>query len=79
MAEIILKDIPKPLFQRLKQKAIQNHRSLDTEVIATLELVYRQNQVDVEGLLQRAGALRSQVLGQLTDDQLTELKNQGRS
>ena len=79
MAEIILKDIPKPLFQRLKQKAIQNHRSFDTEVIATLELVYRQNQVDVEDLLQRAGALRSQVLGQLTDDQLTELKNQGRS
>ncbi|GIK42609.1 MAG: hypothetical protein BroJett011_64420 [Chloroflexota bacterium] len=79
MAEILLKDIPKPLYQRLKQKAIQNHRSLDTEVIATLELVYQQNRVDVKSLLQRARALRSQVLGQLTDDQLTELKNQGRS
>lgn len=79
MAEIVLKDIPKPLYQRLKQKAIQNHRSLDTEVIATLELVYRQNKVDVKALLQRAHTLRGQVLGQLTDEQLTELKNQGRS
>jgi antitoxin FitA len=78
MAEILLKDIPKPLYQRLKQKAIQNHRSVDTEVIATLELVYRQNQVDVRALLQRAHALRSQVLGQLTDNQLAEFKNQGR-
>lgn len=37
MAEFLLKDIPNPLYQRLKQKAIENHRSLDTEVIATLE------------------------------------------
>ncbi len=77
MAEIVL-DIPKPLYQHLEQKAKQNQRSLDSEVIATLELAYRQDQVNVDVLLQRARALRGKVSGQLTDDQLSTFKNQGR-
>ena len=32
MEEVVLRGIPKPLYERLKLRAIQNHRSLDSEV-----------------------------------------------
>ena len=79
MAELLLRDIPESLYERLKQKAIQNRRTLDSEVIASLELIYGKKQVDIEALLQRARALRGKVFGQLTEEELYLLKNQGRS
>lgn len=78
MTELMLKNIPKPLYQRLKQKALQNHRSLGHEVIASLERIYGKKQVEPNVLLQRARILRSKVLGQLTDDTLSSFKNEGR-
>ena len=79
MAELLLKDIPESLYERLKQKAIQNRRTLDSEVIASLEFIYGKKQVDIEALLQRARVLRGKVFGQLTEEDLYLLKNQGRS
>ncbi len=78
MTELVLKDVPTPLYQRLKQKAIENHRSLGGEVIASLERIYGKKQIEPNALLQRARVLRSKVLGQLTDEKLSLLKNQGR-
>jgi hypothetical protein len=76
MAELLLRDIPESLYERLKQKAIQNRRPLDSEVIASLELIYGKRQTDIDALLQRARALRGKVFGQLTEEDLYLLKNQ---
>lgn len=37
MPVITLRDVPEPLYQRLKQQAEVHHRSLNKEVIALLE------------------------------------------
>ena len=78
MEEVVLRGIPKPLYERLKLRAIQNHRSLDSEVIASLEVIFNKEQIDVTALLQRARVLRSKISGQLVDEELFALKNQGR-
>ena len=78
MEEVVLRGIPKPLYERLKLRVIQNHRSLDSEVIASLEVIFNKEQVDVKDLLQRARVLRSKISDQLVDEKLFALKNQGR-
>ena len=37
MASILIKDIPLPLHERLREAAIRDHRSLNKEVISLLE------------------------------------------
>ncbi len=72
MTELVLKNIPQPLYQRLQQKARQNQRSLDREVIAALELIYGDEEAGVDHIIQRARLLRSKIQGQLTDEDLAE-------
>ena len=78
MAMITLKDIPEQLYQRLKQRAAGHCRGLDNEIIACLELALGGKQVDPEAILGRAHVLHNRISGQLTDEDLSLLKNQGR-
>ncbi len=78
MATITLKNIPELLYQRLKQRAEKNQRSLNSEVIICLEMALENNHVNPKALIKRARVLRSKISGQLTDDDLSLLKNQGR-
>jgi plasmid stability protein len=78
MATITLKNIPEQLYQKLKKRAKQHYRSLNSEVIVCLQNVLRSKKVDPNLLLDRARDLRSNVSGKLTDKDLLSLKNQGR-
>jgi plasmid stability protein len=78
MATITLKNIPEQLYQKLKQRAAQHYRSLNSEVIVCLQNVLGSKQVDPVVLLERARVLRSDISGKLTDKDLSLLKNQGR-
>ena len=78
MATITLKNIPEQLYKKLKQRATQHYRSLNSEVIVCLQNVLGSQQVDPEVLLERARILRSGISGKLTDRDLSLLKNQGR-
>ena len=78
MATITLKNIPEQLYQKLKQRAEYNYRSLNSEVIACLQNALGSKQVDPDVLLKRARVLRSSISGRLTDKELSLLKNQGR-
>lgn len=78
MATITLKNIPEQLYQKLKQRAAQHYRSLNSEVIVCLRNVLGSKQVDPDVLLERARVLRSGISGKLTDKDLSLLKNQGR-
>lgn len=72
--------MPDPLVGRLKVQAIRHRRSLNLEVIASLEAVAQAVPVDPDALLARARMVRQRpVRLRLTDQMLTALKSHGRS
>lgn len=61
MPSLTLKDIPKRLHQRLRERAERNRRSLSQEALACLEQVVAADPVDPDALLAKARALRAGV------------------
>jgi len=78
MSTVTVKNLPEKLRRRLKTRALQNHRSLNSEIIALLEAATAPQEVDPDALLARAATLRRQVAGRLTDSDLATLRNAGR-
>jgi len=78
MATITLKNIPEQLHKKIKQRAMQHHRSLNSEIIFCLERVLGSSPVDTEALITRARDLRSKLSVRLNNRDITLLKNQGR-
>ena len=78
MASITLKDLPDKLHRQLKARALQQHRSLNSHIIAMLEAATTPQRVDPNELLTRASKLRARVGGRLTDADLTILRGTGR-
>lgn len=60
---ITLKNIPEPLYRRIRMSADRHHRSLNSEIIARLEQVLAPHAADVEESLQRARRLRERYAG----------------
>ena len=78
MMTITLKNIPDDLHRRLKARAARHHRSLNSEVIASLESVVRSEPLDTEAYLARIRRLRPPGHERLTQDDFDGLKNEGR-
>ena len=78
MATLTIKDLPQKLHRRLKARALQQRRSLNSHVIALLEAATTPQPVNPESLLVRAAKLRERVAGRLTDEDLAALRNAGR-
>ena len=58
MPTITIKNIPPDLYQRLKESAAANRRSINSEVITLIERGVRGRRVDPEALIARACELR---------------------
>lgn len=79
MPTLTIKSIPEPLYDRLKQSAADNHRSLNSEVISCLERSLQSQRVDPEAFLARLDTLQRRLrLSPLTDDLLERAKSEGR-
>jgi len=79
MASLTIKNLPLSLLQRLRRRAAANRRSLNLEVIASLESTVGATLVDAETLLARAHAVRIVPRRlRLTDRTLTAMKAAGR-
>ncbi len=79
MPTITLKNIPVDLYDRVKQSAAANHRSLNSEIIVCLEQVFYPRRVDVEGILERARKIRELTQGYvITDEEMDRAKREGR-
>lgn len=78
MSTITIKDIPEAVHQALKARARAHGRSLNREIIATLEGVARATPVDAPAVLRQARAVREEAGVYLTQRELTSLKNAGR-
>lgn len=80
MASITLKNIPEPLYERLKYFAKLRHRSLNSEIIYNLEKSVGLAEDDPEELLKQIRAFRQRVSrnGQIPIDEIKKAINEGR-
>ena len=80
MPTITVKNIPSGLYDRLKQAAEANHRSINSEVIVCIERALLSREINPEAVLARARQLRERTVGYvINDDELTATKTAGRS
>ncbi|MGH7332255.1 MAG: FitA-like ribbon-helix-helix domain-containing protein [Candidatus Rokuibacteriota bacterium] len=79
MASLTIKNLPTSLLDRLRRRAAANRRSLNLEVIVSLESTVSATLVDSDTLLARARAVRIVPRGRrLTDRTLATFKAAGR-
>ncbi len=79
MPTITVKNVPTDLYERLKQSAEVNRRSINTEVIVCIERAVRSRRIRPEAMLSRARELREKTGDHLiTDDEFTQAKIAGR-
>lgn len=76
---LTLKSIPDELYQRLKSRALENRRSLNSEILVSLERAVAAEKVDARAVLARADALRESLrVPRLTEGRLRAAKSAGR-
>jgi plasmid stability protein len=79
VATITLKDLPARLHRKLKNRAKENHRSLNKEIIATLKSATGETHpVDVDALIRDARAARSKFTREITAAEIDAWKRAGR-
>ena len=78
MAAITLKNIPADLHRRLKKRAQEHHRSLNKEIIATLNSATNVHHVDVDALIQDARVARSKFTREISAAEIDAWKRAGR-
>lgn len=75
---ITLKNIPDALYARLKAAAVANHRSLNGQVLATLEATAHAGPTLAHDVLRRASARHSQQTGMLSAAEIASAISDGR-
>ena len=79
MPSLTIKNIPIELYERLKKRAREHRRSINSEVVSCLERALHARRVDPEAFLSRIEALQTQItLPPLTDEILRRAKEEGR-
>jgi plasmid stability protein len=77
---LTIKNLPEPLYERLKQEAQRHRRSLNSEVIARLEQVLLTTRIDPDRFLEDLAGLqrRLSVSTPLNQEILDAAKRAGR-
>lgn len=74
-----LKNIPDDLYEKVKERAERNHRSINGEIISLLDAATSPRPMDVDEMLAKARELRGRTRGYLTDqDMIDRAKREGR-
>jgi plasmid stability protein len=78
MSTITIKDVPPAVHRALKSRAEAHGRSLNKEIIITLESMVHGSPVDATAIGMHARAVRETMGVYLTQRDLTVFKNTGR-
>ena len=80
VASITLKNIPEPLYEKLREAAKLHHRSINSELIACLEQLLMPKRWTADAHLAEARTLRSKVkAAPLSARVIDEAKREGRA
>ena len=79
MPNLNIKDMPQKLYQQLRQRAAEHRRSINSEVIVSLERALLNKRVNPRDFLVRLNDIQLELSGPpLTDSFLKKAKRQGR-
>ena len=79
MTSITVKNIPEDIYERVKQSAKANRRSINSEIIVIMEEAVSSRAIDPEGFLVRARQLREKTASYtITGDDFSRAKQSGR-
>jgi antitoxin FitA len=79
MVAITVKNIPAELYERVKERARLNHRSVNSEVITLLEQSLLPAPINVAETLERTRRIRELTTRYvIKDHEITRMKNEGR-
>jgi plasmid stability protein len=79
MATLTIKNIPTDLYERLKQCAARDRRSINNQVIVCLEQALTSLRPDADAILKEARTVRRKTSRYVvTDKVLTRVKQEGR-
>ncbi len=78
MPSITVKNIPEPIYKKLKQQAEAQHRSMNSEIIACLEQSVEPKRVSPDEILRQARMMRRKVKGSLPAEEIQDAIAQGR-
>jgi antitoxin FitA len=78
MPSITVKNIPEPIYKKLKQQAEAQHRSMNSEIIACLEQYVEPKRVSPDEILRQARMMRRKVKGSLSAEEIQDAIDQGR-
>jgi plasmid stability protein len=79
MPTITVKNIPPDLYERLREAAAANRRSLNSEIIVCIERAVGSSAIQPEEFLAQARRLREKTIDYpITDDEFTRAKSAGR-
>jgi len=79
LATFTIKNIPPSLYEKLKQSAEINRRSINSEVIVCIENSVRSQKIDAKNILAKARKLRTLTQAYpISDDEITLAKEDGR-
>ncbi|MGI8508642.1 MAG: FitA-like ribbon-helix-helix domain-containing protein [Gemmatimonadaceae bacterium] len=82
MPTLTIKGMPDPLYHRLKQRAAEHRRSLNSEILVCLDQAVAVAVVDPQAALARADSVRHRIqqlhVPRLTDAGLRAAKASGR-
>lgn len=79
MPTLSIKRVPESLYRELKKRAAEHRHSLNSEVLACLELAVAAETVDANAALAKADAIRQALrMPRLTDARLRAAKAAGR-
>lgn len=78
MSSITIKGVPPAIHRSLKARAHAHGRSLNKEIIVTLESILHGTVIDAKAVGKHARAVRETMGVYLTQEDLATLKNAGR-
>lgn len=74
-----LKNIPDDIYDKVRERADRNHRSINGEIISMLDAATTPRPVNPDEMLARARELRGRTRGFMTDQDLVDrAKREGR-
>jgi len=78
MPSITVKNIPDSIYNKLKQQAQAQHRSMNSEIIACLERTVEPKRILPDEILRQARMMRKKVRGSLSAEEIQGAIDQGR-
>ncbi len=81
MPSLTIRNLPAPVHRKLREQAARHHRSLNSEVIATLSSVAVPAPADPDAVLQSIRVFRESIKIKgppLTDEEINRMKRHGR-